>query len=108
MLYIHIYIHIDTYTYRHHSDNRSMPIDQQGLGRPKAGDKVIDQQGAGCQENPAQSEDARLKAQVQIHRQVSEHCDRICTAALIFIGPKCQPSQGTARSKSIDKHNHPL
>ena len=53
--------------YRHHAVDRSMPTDQQGLGRAKVDDKMIDQQGAGCPGNPAQSEDGTLKAQLQIH-----------------------------------------
>ena len=44
-----------------------MPTDQQGLGQPKAGDNMIDQQGAACQENPAQSEDAGLKAKLKVN-----------------------------------------
>ena len=62
-MYIYIYIYI----YMHHSDNRPIPIDQQGLGWPKVVDKIIDQQGAGCRGKPAQSEDAKLKAQLEIH-----------------------------------------
>ena len=76
-------------TYRQHSDNRSTPIDQEGLRRPKAGDKVIDQQGSECQEKPAESDEARLKAWLEIHTQVFQHAEQICMAALIFIGPKC-------------------
>ena len=52
---------MNIHKYGNHSDNRRMPIDQQRLGQPKAGDKVTDQQGAG-----AQSEAAKLKAQLQI------------------------------------------
>ena len=36
-------------------------MDQHGLKLPKAGDKLIYQQGAECYESPAQSEDAGLK-----------------------------------------------
>ena len=59
-----------TYVYRHHSDNRSMPIYQQGLGWPKVGGKKIDQQGqqgAQCRGNRPQSSNAKLKAQLQRH-----------------------------------------
>ena len=60
-IYIHICVHTCTYICIciyvyiciHVSDNRSMPIDPQELERPKLGDKVIDQQWAGCRENPA-------------------------------------------------------
>ena len=73
--------------YRHHSDNRSTPIDQQGLGRPKVGDKMTDQQGAGCRGNPAQSEDGKLKTQLQVHTQIFQHADQICMVTLIMSGP---------------------
>ena len=61
-----VYFYIYIYVYSHHSDDRSMPTDQQGLRQPKVGDKMIDQQGAGCRENPVQSEHAKLRAQLQI------------------------------------------
>ena len=63
-----------------------MPTDQQGLGWAKVGDKMIDQQGAGYHGNLAQSEDAKLKAQLQIRTDVS-HADQICMATLALIGP---------------------
>ena len=52
--YIHVYtyVYIYTYMYRHHSDNRSTPIDQQGLTHPKVGDKMIDQKGLDVEETP--------------------------------------------------------
>ena len=107
-IYIYIYIYICIqYTYRHHFDNTSTPIDQQGLGRPKVGDNMIDQQGAGCRMNPAQSEDARLKAQLQIRTLIFQHADQICMAASIFIDKKYQPSQGNARRKATDEHPQP-
>ena len=63
-----------------------MPIDQQGLGQPKVGDKMSDQQGAGCRGKPAQFEEAKLKALLQIH-PIFEHADQICMAMLISSGP---------------------
>ena len=83
-MYVYIYIYI--YMYKH-SDNRSTPIDQQGLGRPKVGDKMTDQQGAGCRGNPAQSEDGKLKTQLQVHTQIFQHADQICMVTLIMSGP---------------------
>ena len=73
-------------TYRQHSDKRSVLIDQQGLERRTTGDKEIDQHGAGRHENLTQSEDAELKAWLQIHTQVFQDADQICTAATIFLG----------------------
>ena len=64
-----------------------MPIDQQGLEQPKDGDKMIDQEGAGCQGPPAQFEDAKLKAQLQILMQIVLQTDQICMATLILSGP---------------------
>ena len=84
-----------------------MPMDQQRLGWPKAGDKMIDQEGAGCQENPVQAEDAGLKAMLKLHIEVFQHADQMCTAASIFIGPKRQPSQDSARSKAIENNPQP-
>ena len=72
--------------YRHLSDDRSMPIDQQGLGWGKVGHKMIDQQRAGYRGNLAQSEDAKLKAQLQIPTDFS-HADQICMATLVLSGP---------------------
>ena len=71
--YICIYIYICIQVHKHHSDNRSMPIGQQGLGRPKVGDKIVDQQGAGCQGNLAPSEDGELKARLQTHKQIFQN-----------------------------------
>ena len=48
------------------ADAMSMSIDQHGLGRPKASDKMIDQQGAGCLEKSTQAEDGGLKAKLKI------------------------------------------
>ena len=47
-----------------------MPIDEQGLGWPKVGDKILDRQGAGCQEHPAQSEDTGRTANLKTHKQM--------------------------------------
>ena len=65
--YIYTCIHIFINIYRHHADDRSTPTDQQGQGRPKVSDNMIDQQGDGCRGNPAPPEDVKLKAQLQIH-----------------------------------------
>ena len=64
-----------------------MPTDQQGLGWPKVGGKMIDQQRAGSRENPTQSEDAKLEAQFQIHAQIFQHADQIRMAACFCCGP---------------------
>ena len=82
-IYIYIYISLYThlYIYRHHSYNISMPIDQHGLRQPKVGDKIIAQQRAGCRGPPAQSEDAKLKAQPSTHTQILQHADQICRAS---------------------------
>ena len=85
-----------------------MTIDQQGLGWPMPGEQMIDQQLAGCQEKPSQSEDAKLKAKLKMRTQLFQHADQICTAALIFISPIWQPSQGSATSKEIPKQPHTL
>ena len=71
-----MYIYIYLYIYRHHSDDRSMPTDQQGLGQPKVGNKMVDQQGAGCRGNPAQSEDGKVKAQLRSTHRLSSMLDR--------------------------------
>ena len=47
-LYLIPFIYEHHHICKHYSDNRSMPIHQQGLGRPKFGDEMIDQQGTGC------------------------------------------------------------
>ena len=92
--------------HRQHSDNRSVPTDQQGLGRPKAVEAKIDQQWTGCQEHLAQSGPAGLKFKQKIHTQIFQHAEWICAAALIFIRPICQLSKG--RSKEIANQPDPL
>ena len=62
--------------YRHHYDDRSMPTDQQGLGWPEVGDKMVNQQGAGCRGNPAKSEDGKVKAQLQSTHRLSSMLNR--------------------------------
>ena len=42
----------------------------------KVGDKMIDQQGAGCRGNPAQSEDGKVKAQLRSTHRLSSMLDR--------------------------------
>ena len=64
-----------------------MPIDQQGLGLPKVGDNRVKQQGAGCRGKHAQSEDAKMRAQIQIHTRIFQHADQIYMATLILSGP---------------------
>ena len=51
-----------------------------------------------------QSEDAKL----QIHTQMPQRADQIRRATMILTCPIGRPSQAAARSKAIDKHNHPL
>ena len=45
-----------------------------GAERPKVGDPVIDEQGAGCGGDPAQSEDAELKAELPFHTDFPARC----------------------------------
>ena len=70
----------------HHSDSRSMPIDEQGVEWTKVFDNMIDQQEAGCQGKPVHSEDSKLKAQLQIDAQIFQHADKISMATLILSG----------------------
>ena len=62
---------MQTLLYRQRPANRSIPIDQQALGLAKAGDEMTDQQGGGCEENPAKSEDPWLIAKLKIHTDFS-------------------------------------